>query len=501
MKQQNNLIGIFIEPRKIMQVFYNICNFFTVLPNTKLYFFCGKNLKAYYDKIFVLYDNLIIQELPTNNLTSSQYSDLMKSMSFWSQFKATYCLTIQTDGCLCINSPYNIDYFFKYDYVGGYSKKHWRNKMGSMIDYSVKFPCLNGGFSLRNISKCINVIKKFPPLPCDVNNNEIFETYAEDMYFAYGMLKLGYNVGLDELAVNFCSHTEYNSSSFCIHKLHKYVSSNDLLECNNTPNNQYKLFIKPLEEPCYNGDNLNPHFFIIICTYYRQNGTSYSYLNRSIDSILKQQYKLWTLLIIGDKYEKPDELFKLIKEKNRLTKNKIIFFNNVLVERDSIDKNIDKKKLWHCAGVNSGNMGLNFARGNNFKYYAHIDDDDYWSSSHLKLIANIYKQDSNCIFVNTLSTHPIFNLIPDINSKELYVKWSNIDYAHKITRISHSSISFRCDIIVDNYKTNLKKGISKPADYLMITSIFEYLKTHTQYTGWCVNKLTCKHDEEALSIR
>jgi len=158
--QKNKLIGIFIEPRKIMQVFYNISNFFTVLPNTKLYFFCGKDLKSYYDKIFVLYDKLIIQELPTNNLSSVQYSDLMKSLSFWSQFKETYCLTIQTDGCLSLNSPYNIEHFLKYDYIGGYSKKHWRSKMGSMIDYSLQNPCLNGGFSFRNITKCINVITK-----------------------------------------------------------------------------------------------------------------------------------------------------------------------------------------------------------------------------------------------------------------------------------------------------------------------------------------------------
>jgi hypothetical protein len=315
--------------------------------------------------------------------------------------------------------------------------------MGSIIDYSLQNPCLNGGFSFRNITKCINVITNFPPLPCDVNNNETFEAYPEDIYFACGMLKLGYNVGLDELAVNFCSHTEYNPSSFCIHKLHKYVSPHDLLECNKTLNNQYKLFMKPIENHYYNGDNLNPHFFIIICTYYRQNGTSYNYLNRSINSVLKQQHKLWTLLIVGDKYEKLDELFKLIEDKKRLTKNKILFFNNVIVERDRIK---DKSKLWHCAGANSLNMGLNFARGNQFRYYVHLDDDDYWLATHLKLIANIYKQDNNCIFVNTKSTHPDFNIIPNINSKELYIKWCNNEYNNKDNRISHSSISFRCDI-------------------------------------------------------
>lgn len=502
--KEDILIGIFIEPRKLIQVFYNITNFFTVLPNIKLYFFCGKGLKKYYEKIFVSYNKLIIKELPVNNLTSAEYSNLMKTLSFWSNFDdANYCLTIQTDGCLCINSPYKIKDFFKYDYIGGYSKKHWHNKMKSMINYSATFPCLNGGFSLRNISKCINIINNFPPLPCDItNNNEAFEAYPEDMYFVYGMLKLGYNVGMDEFAVNFCSHTEYKQGTFCIHNLCKHVTNKELLAKCIQYCSEYSLFIKPLEDISYKKEvtNTEPHFFIIICTYYRQNGQTYNYLNRSINSVLKQQYKSWSLLIIGDNYEKPEEIINIIENKKKYTKNKIVFFNNIIVERDNIHPKIDKKRLWHCAGVSSVNMGLNFARANKFKYHAHLDDDDYWTPNHLKLVSNIFTLDNNCIFVNTKSTHPFYNIIPDIKSSDLYVKWSNMDYTAINNKISHSSISFRCDILVDNYKTHLRKGIKKPSDFLMLSYIFDFLKKNQQYTGWCVNKLTCRHDEEGASL-
>ena len=153
----DKLIGIFIEPRKCIEIFHNIQNFFKVLPNTKLYFFCGKGLKQYYDVNLSLYDKLIVIELPVSNFNTNQYSDLLKSLAFWIQFDAEFCLTIQTDGCLCSNSPYNIDYFYKYDFVGGYSHKHWSDKMGTLIDFKTSFPCLNGGFSLRNISKCIKI--------------------------------------------------------------------------------------------------------------------------------------------------------------------------------------------------------------------------------------------------------------------------------------------------------------------------------------------------------
>tara|TARA_B110000208_G_scaffold162209_1_gene198335 strand:+ start:991 stop:1341 length:351 start_codon:yes stop_codon:yes gene_type:complete len=100
----NKLIGVFIEPRKLKQVYFNIDNFFEVLPTTILYFFCGKGLKYHYEfKFKKKFKNLKIIELEVNNFNFASYSDFMKSHSFWDNFKsdAEYCLTIQTDGCLC----------------------------------------------------------------------------------------------------------------------------------------------------------------------------------------------------------------------------------------------------------------------------------------------------------------------------------------------------------------------------------------------------------------
>lgn len=37
-----DIAGVFIEPRMVKQIYYNIINFFKVLPNNKLYFFVVK---------------------------------------------------------------------------------------------------------------------------------------------------------------------------------------------------------------------------------------------------------------------------------------------------------------------------------------------------------------------------------------------------------------------------------------------------------------------------
>ena len=242
----DNLIGIFIEPRKIKQIYDNIDNFFDVLKTVKLYFFCGKGLKSYFEKC-LNYKNLIIIELTTTNLTPCEYSDLLKSSSFWNQFNnsAQYALIIQSDGCLCKNSPYKIEDFLNYDYIGGYTPdKWWWKETKGLHNYDC-YQCFNGGFSLRNISACKDVIKNFPPKQSEnFKNNKDITKYHEDLYFVSGMLKLKYNVGLDKFATNFCTHTHFINKTFCVHKLNHYDKSYKLQKFLNYCDD-FKLFLSP----------------------------------------------------------------------------------------------------------------------------------------------------------------------------------------------------------------------------------------------------------------
>lgn len=243
----NNIAGVLVEPRNVKQVYLNIENFFSVLPELKLYFFCGKNLKQkhldYLEKNNINHKNLVIIELHTNNLNFITYSSLFKSNYILDYLNEEYMLTIQTDGCLCLKSKFKIGDFLHYDYIGGYCKqKYWWKETNGLHNYNA-YQCFNGGFSLRNINAMKSVLLNFPP------ENTVsffkgcnFEKFPEDLYYTVGMFKLGYNVAIDEFATNFCTHTSYEKDTFCVHKLSSYVPLNIvnkfLLYCE-----EYKNFI------------------------------------------------------------------------------------------------------------------------------------------------------------------------------------------------------------------------------------------------------------------
>jgi len=227
---------------------------------------------------------------------------------------------------------------------------------------------------------------------------------------------------------------------------------------------------------------------IIIATYNRKNGKTPSYLKRSVESILKQKHTNWDLIIVGDKYEPFNDLISQINEFKLKTDNKIIYLDNQMVERDFIQ---DKNKLWNSAGATSINMGLKYARDNNYIYYAHLDDDDYWSDNHLYEIANIYNQYPNCVFVNTKSTY---------GNSYLPLENMNIFENNRLPipiGVIHSSFSFRIDILPFYYKTALDKfGIDEPSDAKMLQQIKTFLENNKQYSSIYISELTFYHDIE-----
>jgi cephalosporin hydroxylase len=232
-------------------------------------------------------------------------------------------------------------------------------------------------------------------------------------------------------------------------------------------------------------------FIIVMATYYRQNNKTNEYLKRSLNSIINQNYQNWDLIIVGDKYEKEDELLQLISEYQNKTENKIIYINNQNVERDNVK---NKMKLWHCAGATSINIGLKYARDNGYKYYSHLDDDDWWENNHLEAIKNIYEVYKNCVFVNTKSTY-LKSFLPK-NDIEIFEN----NMLPTPCGMIHSSFSFRIDIINYYYDTDLNNGINHPADALMLNKIRKFILENKQYSSVYIPKLTCHHDEEMLSI-
>jgi glycosyltransferase involved in cell wall biosynthesis len=237
-------------------------------------------------------------------------------------------------------------------------------------------------------------------------------------------------------------------------------------------------------------DLSNIKFAIVIPTFYRNNGKTIPYLKRSIESIISQEHKYWDIILVGDKFEPEQILLNFINEYNyKLPKNnKIIYLNNPNVERDYIT---NKHKLWLCAGATSVNMGLKYCRENNYKYYCHLDDDDYWSPKHLLYLAKIYNKYPNCIFANTQSSYLHFALPEEI--MEIYEN-NRLPISKKTI---HSSISFRTDIIPFDYDTSLNEnGIDEPSDSLLLDKIKNFLINNKNYSSIYIPSLTCYHDVE-----
>jgi hypothetical protein len=234
-------------------------------------------------------------------------------------------------------------------------------------------------------------------------------------------------------------------------------------------------------------------FVIITATYNRKNGKTPFYIKKSIDSVLCQIHDDWDLIIVGDKYEPEEEILKIIDEyKIKTVKNKIIYIKNDITERDYVN---DKHNLWTCAGATSVNVGLEYARKNNYKYYCHLDDDDYWNDNHLYTLNSIYIKYPNCVFANTQSTHP-----------HRYLPALNIDiFENNLLptpgEMIHSSISFKIDIIDYYYYTNLTNtGRYYPSDADMLGRIRNFILTNKNLCSIYVPILTCFHITECESM-
>ncbi len=233
-------------------------------------------------------------------------------------------------------------------------------------------------------------------------------------------------------------------------------------------------------------------FCIIMATYCRKNGKTPFYLKKSIQSVINQVHKNWDIIIVGDKYEPEEEIINIISDfRSKLINNKIIYLKNNVVERDFIK---DRWNLWCCAGANSMNLGLKYARDNGYKYYCHLDDDDYWLQNHLSELDKVYSKYENCVFANTQSTYK--NGVLPLNNEVNEIYPNNRMPLGKQT--IHSSFSFRIDIIPFNYFTQFEPvGIFLASDANMLDNIHNFIKNNSNYCSIYVPVLTCHHDFEA----
>jgi len=136
-------------------------------------------------------------------------------------------------------------------------------------------------------------------------------------------------------------------------------------------------------------------------------------------------------------------------------------------------------------------MGLEYARKNDYKYYCHIDDDDYWEVNHLQNFYNIFSRYPNCIFSCSQSNYN-GNRLPSYRCAI-----SENNFLPNEAKLIHSSACFRIDIIQFNYHTASEdKDVLEPSDANMWKNINKFLKEHNNYSSIYIPELTCIHDVE-----
>lgn len=232
-------------------------------------------------------------------------------------------------------------------------------------------------------------------------------------------------------------------------------------------------------------------FIIVIATYFRKDNSTLLYVNRCLDSIKSQRYKNWEIYLIGDNYENEEELYSY---KKLVDESKIKIFNKQNPERDHIN---NKFLLWNIAGAGAMNYGLNLGRENGYKYYVHLDDDDYWDINHLLVNAYVFKEYQNCIFTFTRSTYPM-NEIYRIPIEEINSIFPN-NLLPRSCNVIHSSICFRMDIIKCDYYTTLNESeIFGPSDAIMWDLINNFINNNNEYNAIHIPILTTYHDEENI---
>lgn len=135
------------------------------------------------------------------NLDRRQYSALFLTENFWTfAFPARQVLVFQTDSTICSRSPYSLDTFKDYDYVGSYMPNP--RPCGLHIDGG------NGGLSLRSLSKTVEAIRIGDPRAWPS---------AEDDYFGAHIELVGGNVADSITSKKFGSQIEFTFKSLGVH--------------------------------------------------------------------------------------------------------------------------------------------------------------------------------------------------------------------------------------------------------------------------------------------
>ena len=230
---------------------------------------------------------------------------------------------------------------------------------------------------------------------------------------------------------------------------------------------------------------------IVLPTYYRNDGSSFEIVKKTLESVKCQSHKDWHLFLIGDKYENKEEF----KELGEYLSDKCTYLNlPTAKERDKYKDN--KQALWFTGGVNANNVGVELALLCDYDYIAHLDHDDIWSENHLEVISKCIEE-TNSVFICTKSNYKDSMILPSVNfdSDKLYKQF----YPNMAQQV-HSSICVNFKKIKTRYVDFIDlKNEYYPSDGILAMNIANELKENG-YLSTLINKVTVIHDKEGHTL-
>ena len=155
-------------------------------------------------------------------------SFLVLNESFWESVSGKKILMFQTDSAICSKSPYSINQYLQYDYIGAPFPRYWLyNEYGELIPSNDnEFHGGNGGFSIRSRKSMIECSK-------GARDGTIYyaENWPEDIFFSSCVKYFLKHQILPNRTVSASFSTEtvlLNNQSFGYHKASKHLSEEDV---------------------------------------------------------------------------------------------------------------------------------------------------------------------------------------------------------------------------------------------------------------------------------
>lgn len=219
--KEDTYTAIIIEPREHKALEFVLTNFLENL-STKWNFiiFHGNKNIDFINNLFNTslnkYKNKVkLINLKVDNLTITDYNNLLVSKDFYNYIPTEVFLIFQTDTLICSDYKDLIDDFIEYDYSGA----PWKDGNSG-----------NGGLSLRRKSKMLEIL-----------NNCEYKNEPEDVYFSKGCNNIFINKPNIKDAKNFSVEAIYNDISFGVHKPWLFINKQKLENKNNFCNGLDKL--------------------------------------------------------------------------------------------------------------------------------------------------------------------------------------------------------------------------------------------------------------------